>query len=1666
MSRWNIYHKDGTKLTDVNDDEVVVHGLQYSDKWMGDCFLTIDFKNNAPINFKIGDYIIYRGERFELNYEPGKDKKASLNTYGEGFVYESVKFNALQDELSRSEFLDVVLNDNELHYTALPKFSFYVQTLDDLLDRIQANLDEQIGKGVWKVYSRSKERSLQRGCSDADWKNVYGEGTSNNVIESKSITVDGKTCWEALALVNSEWDVNFIVRGRNVYVGTAGVLANNIFKYGLGKGLSELIQNADSEQQIVTRLRAYGSEKNLPSHYYADLGVKYFCNITEVNTATSYLSVYIDMEYIDNYFTIPRVFVPNDGTGKEQTYGYVLKVTFDFQTVITCVVTALSSGKAVMLYSEVKNNMEDNGDEPSKENLDRFIAQVNAGNRKLYITGGLNTKAVPSSMKEYAQNLPNNMSINWLMLPGFPHVSLNDYYNSLSKADKEYVNPTGKEHIFSTNPHRPYIDSVNIQQIGLRSASQYFDNDDKTNGIVEIYPTIEEMVIGGVRVDEIDEGVAPDDNGRFEDGQTVNNVDIYLNPSIDFDINDLKDSDFSIAMKDGMCGGRTFKVASSVKENGRWRLTIQRVKDDALELWFPYKDYPIRKGDHFVLTGITLPDSYVNAASLKLLKYAIAYIDKNDYTRYVYQPKVDEVFMARQNDQATEDKTGTIKSLHDTLKAGDIMEFDDDDLHIGGKVTIDQLVIRENEGGIPTYEVTLRNDVEVGTMAKIKQQISSLEAGNGKVSSETSKQITDSAINEASKHFLSKLKDDTAQGVITFLKGIAFGAEELWRITKDGIATLFSLSVKGNTQLGDNGTSTTFGDYKTDTSGAVVRVDDKGVSYMEADYITIRRAADFREITIRELRYIGGELAITPAAMQVSKVERLDASGSVIPQDDTSTEVAAYKCYFETEGTDGQKKLYQEFMPYDQARCQQWGIDAGTSEHVRTKYYWRLVTAVGTDYIILSNKTYDTSTENSEPAVGDNIVQLGYQGESRPNRQSAIILSATSTDAPSQKYYQGIHDFTLTDCVVKDEGYDAAKGTFHTNTYGDSYVGDKEGNGYMKYDSNTKTMTIKGTVHFDSDSTKDGEEIASKADLRDLNIKSGNLLRNTAFCGDYEDIEVSDDLEMTDDSEVYSDKLKYWTLSKAKVVDDADTTSGKAVLLSDGSITQQLTAPLLANSEYTLSFRGKGTTAYIEVCGVVLTQTMDTESRRYELHFSTPTGVASFLFKIKGTSCTISEIMLSYGTLAPAWSPAYSDNDKSLAEFKNLKFLTDAIAEGSTTIDGGLVMSQQFRVGNYRNKKMIKETGGMSGYYNDDNSPFLWGGGSLVQAIYTIQKYKNDPTYQPTEEEISNMAKFVVTHGGRAILNDIILRGIIYAEGGVMKSVKSPNGNFEIDEQGNLKANEAVVENVKSTGGYFQNVSVSGNIYTPYTVINDSNKMKYGEYGLDWIALYFRLNLEASGFNVQVELKEEKRDVLIELPEDEKYLGAEINILCTYGYLGVKNASYLSSYNINSDIQFEIKYPILFQGQTMNLKCIKVADQIRWIVLQNTDLMYSRSVQPKLIALVQTKYDASKNVYEFFNYSRGYGFWYADSFARILYVSTGVHVVKYDNIQPPDMVIEPNVVNGFINYTVDSDKKEIKFTVYDYNHKLSDNVKFGFKIYNISRIGNYIPSADGQSINN
>jgi hypothetical protein len=612
---------------------------------------------------------------------------------------------------------------------------------------------------------------------------------------------------------------------------------------------------------------------------------------------------------------------------------------------------------------------------------------------------------------------------------------------------------------------------------------------------------------------------------------------------------------------------------------------------------------------------------------------------------------------------------------------------------------------------------------------------------------------------------LSSVDDDTAKGLITFAKGLVSKA----------LAKLASLFVSGNTQLGENGTQTTFGSYAPDASGASISVSENGTSTAEFDFLNIRRAAYFREITIKELKHVGGEMALTAAAMVCSKVEWLNARGRVI----TAGTPAFYKCYFET--SDGKRQIYQEFAVGDQARCQQFRIESGSASFSSTKYYWRLVTAVGDNYIILSNQDgkYDGA---GEPAVGDNIVQLGFQGANNPIRTSAIILSATASDAPSTKYYQGITSFSLQDCEVKDEGFEG--GQFHSRIYGTYYVGDREQSNYISYDPLTKTATFKGVAIFEPGTTlPDGTPIEQ---LQDLGIKSGNMLLNSGFTGDYTSQQFDEKTEISDETTIFSDSAKFWETENAEFIETEESASGHAVNLTEGGLAQQISEKLISGEKYTLSFKASGKSLKFTVGGYSENIQLTDELKRYSVIFSC-SDLEDKRFRIFEATACVMEITLNQGNLPVQWQTAFDDQDKTLASLEAFQYLTAAITEAKTTVNGGLIMTQDIRVGQYRNGKMVKETGGMSGYAATMNSPFIWGGGDMRNAFYTIGKYINDPGYMATDEELKKMCSFVLTHGGRAILNDIILHGYIYAKGGVLQSVRSPNGNFIIDEYGNAK---------------------------------------------------------------------------------------------------------------------------------------------------------------------------------------------------------------------------------------------------------------------------------------
>lgn len=961
-----IYHKDGSVLTDVNGKAIDIHSLEYNGEWMGECAVSTRIENEAPIVFSSGDWLLYRDERFELNYDPGKLKQGRKDVLGDAFVYESVKWNALSDELARSEFLDVVYgDDNQQHYTALPDFTFYIDTLDDLLDRLQANMDEQTGVGLWKFYSRSWSRSRQRGCDAKRWEDVYGEKVENagnvvsTVINSASISVQSQSVWDGLSLVNSQFDVNFIVRNREVFIDTFGIITDNIFQYGKGKGLYEIEQQAQSDQKIVNRLRAYGSSKNLPTRYYATLN-------TEVWTRGSGLwrgwhggvlnNISFDTELsadsISAYFKNPY-----SGGG---AYGATIRV--DNYTA-TAEITKGTNGNC-----KVYVNVDFAG---GATPLSAIAEAVDAGQR-VYFVSGVNKANFPDNRKDYAtKNLPDNMACDRLMLPGFPNKSLQEWWNAQDTATKKGLNPTGALLRFSDNLYRPWVETADAEDDGVRGGSVFFDTEDTKNKIEEIYPTLEGMVINGVRVDEIWVGTSIEDNGIFKEGVTVPGFTITLRKELDIDLNGLKDDDFSAVMKDGMCSGRTFKVSGCVKKDGCWVLTLNRTEDGTNQ-YFPNRDFQIRKGDHFVLTGIEMPDAYIEAASEKLLMYAIKWLLANSKTRYTYQPKVDELFMARQHDAAMADSTGATKSLHDILKEGDLMQFEDADLGIGGMIAISHLTIREEDGKIPTYEITLSDKKDVGSLEKMQEQIDAIATGGGGLSSGHVKTLVKS---EGEKWFLSKTKEDTAHAAIAFEKGLTTGAYKRGAsgaaINADGAAEVKSMAAREGVIVGDDAFVRADGGARLGDV-EVARVRSKGAdegdrnlisgrgfdlfmgadgkSHLWVDNANIRGKLVAMSTEIRKVSYSGGTLLLSNAGSTLSRVaEVTDDKGAVI----------AYKCWAKAD--DGTTQTMNWWRIGMMALCQTFNVSGNTGGNRR---YWRLVVGVGQerlddgkiyDYVLLSN---------------------------------------------------------------------------------------------------------------------------------------------------------------------------------------------------------------------------------------------------------------------------------------------------------------------------------------------------------------------------------------------------------------------------------------------------------------------------------------------------------------------------------------------------------------------------------------------------------------------------------------------------------------------------------------------------------------------------------------
>lgn len=578
-----------------------------------------------------------------------------------------------------------------------------------------------------------------------------------------------------------------------------------------------------------------------------------------------------------------------------------------------------------------------------------------------------------------------------------------------------------------------------------------------------IQPTIEGMTYKGQAIDLFKEVIVPeggwDDYIDPETGEVRQSYfDVTLYP-LGFDLyaQAAVTSGMTFSMKSGDTLGANYEVAVDwedvkknfyvtdeagnivFKPNGEQRdyakypdstdqaITIKLTKDlDTFGTIMPSKFQQVKTGDKFVILHIEMPQAYIDKAQERLDVAMKRYMLENNMPLYDYPLSFDEHFLE------------TNQAILAQIKPNTIVRFLYKDNEDAMELSVKEMSIQYGTNPLPTYNITLTDEVSI-----VLNQIGQIADGLSKLGSQVAQLQAIyglDIVGELNKK-LSRVKDDTAQGMITFLRGLKVGS------------------------------------YVTGSTGGIFYADTDGKSHAELDYLTVRMKAMFYALEIIKTGVIGGRQMITPGgAIECIKIEDrndiLDEEGNK-----TGENIWDYwRCYFYQD--DGTEALDNRFRAGDMALAQDFNIKEGVYENVSNHYLWRLVVNVGTNYIDISKTDADAASD--APRVGDTICQLGNKTFVDANgvthvedktRQNAIIFSAVDTFSPSMTLYAGINSYSYLNKEYVSYGVDKTTNLAYMNVYGNSYIGARDKSSYMKFDTVTG-VEIKGKLV-----TKSGKDV-------------------------------------------------------------------------------------------------------------------------------------------------------------------------------------------------------------------------------------------------------------------------------------------------------------------------------------------------------------------------------------------------------------------------------------------------------------------------------------------------------------------------------------------------------------------------------------------------------------
>ncbi|OYP66952.1 hypothetical protein [Prevotella sp. P2-180] len=951
---------------DVEKVRCEVSKWQFMSKLMGEQYITFTCQSENPIPFKVGDFCVYRGQTYTLNYIPSAKQKARPGEIGDAFVYDSVKMDSVRDELGRVIMLDITPTTGDYvaalgtNYTGSAVFSLYCgestalgKTLTPvcaLAAKMQANLDRAYPKSGWKVLVDTESKHEEGGTM-----------VLNTHTDEKVLSFDNTTVASALSEVKNTFDLNFCVVGRTIYIGYTfgsinGDADGNYFYYGYGKGhpsdeqqgtaLFQIKRTSNANQQIVTRLRAMGSTKNMPYRYY---NKKY--NLSQ--------SMFPTNLQLPDTFETPAVKEKRNAERKA-IYPFLRSVLGDTNDAFIeknddCMSTVEglreesarwdgSNSELEEIYPSIYEatygelraaNCEDMDgatgssafpnyldDERIDEILivddnanigDGIISESNISNETKNVTDvSVSYTEEQNSLSYKGDGYSSSERVIMKVSSQYAGKYILTYANlwfgvsySLGRHQSENITKTCKVSYIIKVYATDVVSGNKTLVTQYKSKALSVSNRDTKNKEVEFValPDVNEdpqqvseirltslsdvEIVAQILVTELDYTYDQYsinwylDKSKYETADTT----VDFEPSLIWDREDsaatfmnspfhivVKDMGFDfvaafgtsetprLSMKSGYCVAREFEIMDnpekvSIEKDGKtykgWKLMLKRCPDNSVGVYYPSLNTPIKPGDNYVLLNIEMPDMYVKAAEVKLLVEATKYLAKNCETKYQYEPSIDDIYLQRDYDLC--EKEGRVEDsvywkLYDgmTFPFYSIPDSADDELPLVNMV-IESVTIKEGEGLTPKVEIRLNDDSEQSVLQKITQSISSSTSGSifnaasGTGGGGLDTSSVRSLINTyGRKLFLSKTSNDTAAGIITFLKGLV----------SEGI-----ISAKQGVEIGEFVT----GLY----TGTGAAIDEKGNAEVES--LRVRSYLEVMELIINRLSAIEGDQILTEA---------------------------------------------------------------------------------------------------------------------------------------------------------------------------------------------------------------------------------------------------------------------------------------------------------------------------------------------------------------------------------------------------------------------------------------------------------------------------------------------------------------------------------------------------------------------------------------------------------------------------------------------------------------------------------------------------------------------------------------------------------------------------------------------------------------------------------